>query len=1572
MQKKHQRSKQQQQQRWRHALRVVTVVSLVRLVSGFNSADVSGLPSAYPSGSPSGIPTGSVYPSENPSEDPSTPPTGRPTGSVYPSEHPTASVLPSGDPSSSTGPSGIPTNVPSGGPSGSPSGTASDGPSENPTTTTTTAIPSSGPSDGPSVSPTGTPSRIPSANPTGLPSGTPSGSPTDQPTELPTELPTVKSALVNPTGVPTKAPSRNPTRAPTEPPSRAPTDPPTENPTGVPTGSPTGAPTKAPTAGPTSSPSESPSGSYFPSSDPTGSPTRSALPSESPSNEPTRFPTNNPTGNPTNNHTNNPTHNPTGAPTDVPTRSPTNDPTGPPTRNPTREPTRNPTENPSGAPSDSPTATFSPTSTFSPTTTFPPTTFSPTSGTTSSGTINAPSSNGGATADNNISPQSISTTDNLSCVTAVPFPPIPTDSRSDSSATEGIIRSLPLVGLNGPCLSGFETVGGWYQIAGTGNVFTLTACSLNISRNVGISVFSGDCSRLECIEHHQQQAPDCEIGNGYAVSFASKPGTVYHVLVSGLPVGTDLSNTVSSEVSLERRFFDDSFDVRRLRADLGNNSFRLELTETDAPLNSKCGTALPVTYGSAVDGSTVGLLTTYKTCHGEEKSGAWYTIEGKQQAERSPVVYEANTCNQESNFYNTISIYRGDRCGSHECVEFDVLDCPDGSLGQQVFWKATRAEDYQIFVHSSDEIEASLFNAGSFRLDVSWTYRLENDQCGTAVETRLNRPMAGTTAGAKPDIASTTGSSCGTGGAGAWYRITGTGGVFQATTCSTQTDHDTRIQIYSGDCGTLECMGSLGGNNLICDGNKASIETFQTEVGVDYYILVSSRDTNTGNFGLKVTEIQPEANNMCETAQSFTEGVDLPNTAGDTTDATNDFLPGYGCGVPIETSGVWYEVEGTGTGMTYSTSSSECMNTAISVFKGSCDGLECVTGSSSIRSGSECPSEGAETSFFGERDTKYYVYVHGGLDSSSGSSVVNVGSFSLSSSKFDVQAANEFCSSADSVPTDGGPIRGSTRNVTQASVPFSTCGPPIKTPGLWYTFEGNGNPFEISACGSGGVSVSVFSGGPTTDEDGGDGDGGGGGCESLTCLTGTSFGENACASAPGRHRRGLQARSSSAFRVMTEVRQNYYVFVHGTDGVGDFDLFVRDEMIGSRNEALTSYPTATEPPMLGSRNDVPTIYPTTTTEPPTSEDQLRQGEDMRRTIPMNMETMIIVTEYEELDIVEPPVGGVTTEGSILYYSPPLDFIGKDVMTVDGCNGIKCYRFNVTIYIEDDGEDLTRASDDDSGRDNRLWWLLLLIPFCVCLPVYLLCFRNKDREEARDNFSENNDYGESEAFMFRDEENGASNYQAPRGITDSNIVDDDDKEEKDWESIDYDDDSRPSDARSGDIYGFSDLDNTQDLDSTRDLDSTPGFSDIGTNDDIDSLDEESGSSSSSPLPVVEEDDSSTEDGSESQDINESSDSSVEDNADDDDDESSSESNNEDQFRDESSGSSGNENDDDDDNDDGSRGSGADSDDDDDGSSASNSGDDEDEESNDGFRDGFQGDKDSNDGFQNEYEQKPDKS
>ena len=126
---------------------------------------------------------------------------------------------------------------------------------------------------------------------------------------------------------------------------------------------------------------------------------------------------------------------------------------------------------------------------------------------------------------------------------------------------------------------------------------------------------------------------------------------------------------------------------------------------------------------------------------------------------------------------------------------------------------------------------------------------LLNDFCTDAITLVCGDVVTGTTIGAIDDIAP----ACGPGltAPGVWYTLVGDGSNTFISTC-TGTTWDTKINVYSGDCNNLVCVG---GNDDFCA--LQSQVSFVAQIGVNYYILVNGYNGATGDFTIDVVCTPP-------------------------------------------------------------------------------------------------------------------------------------------------------------------------------------------------------------------------------------------------------------------------------------------------------------------------------------------------------------------------------------------------------------------------------------------------------------------------------------------------------------------------------------------------------------------------------------------------------------------------------------------------------------------------------------------------------------------------------------------
>ena len=237
-----------------------------------------------------------------------------------------------------------------------------------------------------------------------------------------------------------------------------------------------------------------------------------------------------------------------------------------------------------------------------------------------------------------------------------------------------------------------------------------------------------------------------------------------------------------------------------------------------------------------------------------------------------------------------------------------------------------------------------------------------NDACDDAILATCGQTVPGTTTGSTFDDVGTCGTSNTSGGV--WYSVIGTGSVITVSTCN-QASYDTKLSVFTGDCGALTCVG--GADDAAGCGGFTSEFSFPSVAGQEYRVLVHGFDTATGDFNLSVScAAPPTGNDACDGADSIDCGQEV---SGNTSSATFDGAPF--CGTSNTAPGVWYEWVGDGSGVTLSTAGSG-YDTKLTVYRDGCDVLECVDGNDD--SGGTLQSE---VSFLSEAGATYQILVHG-------------------------------------------------------------------------------------------------------------------------------------------------------------------------------------------------------------------------------------------------------------------------------------------------------------------------------------------------------------------------------------------------------------------------------------------------------------------------------------------------------------------------------------------------------------------------------------------------------------------
>lgn len=630
--------------------------------------------------------------------------------------------------------------------------------------------------------------------------------------------------------------------------------------------------------------------------------------------------------------------------------------------------------------------------------------------------------------------------------------------------------------------------GVWYRATGTGEITLASTCNDQTDFASEISVFTGDCLNIACVETQRQYC-----GEKASVYWDALEGIDYLILVHGKDYG--------------------------FGANAG--TFGLTVEPFATVENDLCENAIESSVGDTLTGSTFDAThDNAPSCDGvqDEAAGVWFTLIGTGRNLR------AATCDAATDFDTKITVYQGSSCGTLQCVVSDDNSC---GVQSSVQWTARLDQRYYIFVHGRRET-----SVGTFKLLIEeFTPTVVNDVCDGALSLLPDSQIiTGSTLTATFDNAGICGPVPNS-GPGVWYNVTGTGKMLTASLCHDETDYDTAISIYKGQCNELLCVAA---NGDAC-GRQSEVSWFTLENEV-YYVLVHGFNIRSGNFGLSLTEPPSAvANDYCIDAISVSLG---PNPIfGTTIDATNDMAPSC---LDLEQTGpgVWYTVRGSGEHIEASTcTEGTTFDTIISVYTGSCGNFTCV------RADDNSCGTGSKVIWLSEANEIYYILVHGPDD----------GDFSLTVDKFFSQQPNDLCNSVLSLPpilADDRVIFGSTIGTSFDNM--QPCGATNTGPGVWYIvfvsftrvcalvcfqfltslhlFQGTGERLKADTCHpytNFDTKISVFTG---LD------------CDTLKCVDGNDDG---C---------GLQ----SVVSWDTVFGELYWVLIHGwgTNREGNFGLTV--------------------------------------------------------------------------------------------------------------------------------------------------------------------------------------------------------------------------------------------------------------------------------------------------------------------------------------------------------------------------------------------------------------------------------
>lgn len=286
---------------------------------------------------------------------------------------------------------------------------------------------------------------------------------------------------------------------------------------------------------------------------------------------------------------------------------------------------------------------------------------------------------------------------------------------------------------------------------------------------------------------------------------------------------------------------------------------------------------------------------------------------------------------------------------------------------------------------------------------------------------------------------------------------------------------------------------------------------------------------------------------------------------GRTDFASVDDVNGGFCGVKIEQPGIWWWVKGTGDVIKISSCNENTnIKVKLSVFTGSCDALECVTGGD--EPDFECPllkranelgeweTMSTALTFQSELGKNYYILVQQDAQYQRGTVWLNFRTHSV--------PQNDNCVDAiGPVPRDMTRITATSVDATISNV-HDYCGGegvPSLYPGTWFQLMGTGNPVTVMSCSLfnfDGYALSVYRGAN---------------CDSLECVSG-EYEINVSDKKKCSFGTSEIERPMTTYTFDTVDRDRYYVYVHfartrADRPTADFRFFVDD---GSEGEGSTS------------------------------------------------------------------------------------------------------------------------------------------------------------------------------------------------------------------------------------------------------------------------------------------------------------------------------------------------------------------------------------------------------------------
>ena len=324
------------------------------------------------------------------------------------------------------------------------------------------------------------------------------------------------------------------------------------------------------------------------------------------------------------------------------------------------------------------------------------------------------------------------------------------------------------------------------------------------------------------------------------------------------------------------------------------DSFTLSICVPEVVTNDECDDAIALACGDTYVGETVSDTDS----GGNPAPDEFFSYTGS----GSPEIVTLSLCGGGTDYDSLLRVFTDCTLGTEIATNDDAC-----GLQSELSFLSNGTSTYFIMVEGFGS------SAGNFSLVVSCTIPPVNDECTGALPITCGETILGSTNDATVDAGAP---SCGQSitAPGVWYVFEDTSGLltdYTVSLCDGGTSFDSKLTVWSGDCGVLTCVGD---NDDEC-GLQSEV-TFQGDGSTTYYILVHGFGGATGDFSLNLSCAPvPPPNDLIANSIDVDE-IGFPYTdpsvamPAATTEAGNP----SGCNIN-GANGVWYNFtpEGDGT-----------------------------------------------------------------------------------------------------------------------------------------------------------------------------------------------------------------------------------------------------------------------------------------------------------------------------------------------------------------------------------------------------------------------------------------------------------------------------------------------------------------------------------------------------------------------------------------------------------------------------------------------------------------------------------